>query len=178
MYCKKCGAQMNEEQVICTNCGVEKGKGNEHCPNCGHAVVPEAVVCVHCGVSLKRNTASTIDPTVLMSVKKREIVKALIFSIITCGIYAIYWFIKLNDEINRLVGKAGDTSGGVAFVLNLITCGIYGVYWGYQMGKKRDVLANDSSGSSHILYLVLMIFGLGIVAYALMQDAINKAIEQ
>ena len=32
------------------------------------------------------------------------------------------------------------------------------------------------NGSSGILYLILGIFGLGIVSYCLMQDTINKAI--
>jgi diacylglycerol kinase len=105
-------------------------------------------------------------------------VKAIIFSVLTCGIYAIYWFVALTNEMNLLSGNEKDTASGTAFLLTLITCGIYGFYWAYRMGVKRDQLEGKKDGSSAILYLVLMIFGLGIVAYALMQDAINKAIEK
>lgn len=174
MYCKKCGAKLNEGQIICTSCGVEVGKGNEYCSNCGSKVVPEAVICVNCGVSLKK--AKTFLNT--EGVKRRDIVKAVLLSIVTCGIYNIFWFINVTNDMNRLTGNEKDTAGGVCFVLNLITCGIYGYYWAYQMGKKRDMLSEDENGASKFIYIVLCFFGLTIVAEALMQDAINKAIEE
>lgn len=114
-------------------------------------------------------------------VQRREIVTAIILSIVTCGIYGIYWFIKLNDEINYLSGNTNDTSGGVAFLLSVITCNIYGLYWMYKMGEKLDTvyvgkgLPTQSRG---ILYLILSLFGFSIISYALMQDSINTAIER
>lgn len=33
-------------------------------------------------------------------VQKRDIALAIIFTLITCGIYGIYWFFKLNDDVN------------------------------------------------------------------------------
>lgn len=114
-------------------------------------------------------------------VQKREIAVAIILSIITCGIYGIYWFIQLNDEINSLNGDANDTTGGMAFLFSLITCGIYSYYWMYKMGDKLDCIAQKRglpSSSRGIVYLVLAIFGLGIVSYALMQDSINKTIAE
>ena len=50
-----------------------------------------------------------------------------------------------------------------------------GWYWMYKMGEKCDQI-KGVNGSSGILYLILGIFGLGIVSYCLMQDTINKAI--
>lgn len=77
--------------------------------------------------------------------------------------------------MNKASGKVNDTNGGTAFLLNLVTCGIYGIYWAYKMGEKRDIVANEKA-SSNIVYLVLALFGLGIVVYGLAQDALNKAI--
>ncbi len=111
--------------------------------------------------------------------EKRSVAVAVILSLITCGIYGIYWFIKLNDEVNELAADKDAPSGGVAFLLSLITCGIYQLYWMYKMGDKLDnVFAKkgESSQSRGILYLILSLFGFGIVSYALMQDSINKAI--
>ena len=54
MYCKNCGANVPNEAVVCTACGVPKGQGNRFCPNCGKETVPGAVVCVNCGVSLNQ----------------------------------------------------------------------------------------------------------------------------
>lgn len=110
---------------------------------------------------------------------KRSIGLSIVLSIITCGIYGIYWFITLTNESNFASGHVQDgTSGGVAFLLTLITCGIYGYYWAYKMGEKINqakVMRNmPADSSSSIIYLVLQIFGLGIVGYALMQNELNK----
>ncbi|MBO5101695.1 MAG: DUF4234 domain-containing protein, partial [Clostridia bacterium] len=66
-----------------------------------------------------------------MFIKKREIVACIIFSIITCGIYLLYWMYKMNDEINAITGTRDDTSGGIVILLIIVTCGLYGIYWSY-----------------------------------------------
>ena len=99
----------------------------------------------------------------------------MILSIVTCGIYGIYWLIKLNDEINILANDPGATSGGIVFLLSIVTCGIYLFYWLYKMGEKCDRIKGTSS-SSGILYLILGIVGFSIISYCLMQDTINKAV--
>lgn len=106
---------------------------------------------------------------------KRSIPLAVIFSIITCGIYNIYWMVKINDEVNYLSGDTQDTSGVVVVLLGFVTCGIYYLYWWYKMGEKCDRIKNKV-GSSGILYLILSFLGLSIVNYCLAQDTINKAI--
>ena len=101
--------------------------------------------------------------------------RSIPLAIITCGIYGIYWMIKLNDEVNYLSGETQATSGVVVFLLGIVTCGIYLFYWLYKMGERCDRIKGMNS-SSGILYLILGLFGLSIVSYCLMQDTINKAI--
>ena len=108
--------------------------------------------------------------------KQRNIGLCIVLSIITCGIYGIYWFYCLNEDVNAVTGRPG-TSGGLVIVFTIITCGIYGLYWAYKMGDKLDQARADHgipTGSLAILYLVLCIFGLSIVAWALMQSEINQ----
>ena len=176
MFCRNCGEQMNENQAVCLKCGVEKGKGNSFCPNCGNAVSPEASICVNCGGSLKSPEEEAAKANI-SGIQRRSIVTAIILSLVTCGIYSIYWFITLTNDMNKASGRTSDTSGGIAFVLSLVTCGIYEYYWAYKIGEKRDIVANEKS-SSGIIYLVLSLFGFGIVAYCLAQDALNKAIDR
>jgi len=91
-------------------------------------------------------------------VEKRNIATAIVLSIVTCGIYGIFWFIKLTDEINTVSENPNDTSGGMAFLFTLITCGIYGWFWYYKMGEKLDHAAENKgmpTQSRGILYLVL-----------------------
>lgn len=103
----------------------------------------------------------------------RNIVLCILFSFITCGIYGIYWMIKLNDEINELANESNATSGGMVFLFTVITCGIYGLYWMFKMGERVDRI-NGINGNSNILYLLVSLLGLSIVSYCLMQDTVNK----
>ena len=92
--------------------------------------------------------------------KQRSVGIAILLSIITCGIYGIYWLIMLNDETNYVSGHQQDgTSGGVVFLLTLVTCGIYGYYWCYKQGEKlneakmqRGIMIDTSAS---VIYLVL-----------------------
>ena len=115
-----------------------------------------------------------------MFIEKRSIPKAIIYSIITCGIYAIYWMYKLTEEAHELAGEQTTATGGMVILYTFITCGIYGLYWVYKMGvtvnmaKEKRGLRNDDSVP--VIYLVLSIFGLAIVSYAMLQDGLNEVI--
>lgn len=107
---------------------------------------------------------------------QRNIAVSIILTICTCGIYGIVWFIMLNDEVRNASKDYGMPTGGVAFLLTLITCGIYGFYWAYKMGKNIAVARQEAglpATDNSVLYLVLQLFGFGIVNYALMQNEMN-----
>lgn len=108
-------------------------------------------------------------------IKEKNIALCIVFTIITCGIYGIYWFVTLTEDTNTIAGESG-TSGVMAFILTVVTCGIYGFYWAYKCGEKIDTAhqnRGEVSSNGGILYLILFIFG-GIIAYALIQNEINK----
>ena len=114
-----------------------------------------------------------------MNIQKREIVLAVILSVVTCGIYGIYWFIKITDETNQLSNQQEGTTGAIAFLLTLVTCNIYGYFWAYKQGEKLESIRaarGMSSSNLPILYLILQICGLGIVNYCLMQNEINNVV--
>lgn len=110
-------------------------------------------------------------------VQQRSVALAIVLTIVTCGIYGIYWLIVLNDEINTVTGNADDTSGALVFLFTVITCGIYSYFWMYKTGVKLDdheVSRGRSAQYRGILYLVLHFLGLGIISWALMQDTLNR----
>lgn len=57
MFCKNCGAQMDNNAVVCVKCGCQRGVGANFCPNCGQQTTPGAAVCIHCGVALTYGAA-------------------------------------------------------------------------------------------------------------------------
>ena len=46
--------------------------------------------------------------------KKRNIALCVIFSIVTLGIYGLYWFVQITNDVNELAGPEKKTSGGAA----------------------------------------------------------------
>lgn len=110
--------------------------------------------------------------------EERSVGLAILFTVLTCGLYGIYWFIKMTDEVNTLSWDHNVT-GGVAFLLSMVTCGLYTIYWNYNMGKKL-VKAQEKAGrpvtDNSILYLILSVFGLQIISYAIIQSEINALV--
>jgi hypothetical protein len=108
-------------------------------------------------------------------VVKRSIALCIILSLVTCGLYSLYWFVVITDDLNTVSGQP-DTSGGVSLLLTIVTCGIYGLYWAYRCGEKVDrakQMRNIPASNGGVLYLILYMFG-GIIAYALIQNEINN----
>ncbi len=104
----------------------------------------------------------------------RSVGLCIVLSIITCGIYLYYWLYCIHEDVQEVCGRPMSVSGGVVVVLTLITCGIYGIYWCYKMGQLLDEAKGTPGSYSGVLYLVLSIFGLDIVAFALMQSELNR----
>lgn len=106
--------------------------------------------------------------------KKRSVALAIVFSILTCGIYGLYWFVCLTNDSNRMSNI--KTAGGIkAIIFTVLTFGIYGYYWYYMLGKKIESYDHSSSG---IVHLLLGFFGFGIVSYAIAQATINRWVEE
>ena len=110
-------------------------------------------------------------------IERRNIAVCIVLTLVTCGIYGIYWIVCLTNDVNTVSGDVNGTSGGMVVLLTIVTCGIYGIYWAYKQGEKLDFTKNNRgipSSNSGVLYLILQIFGFGIIAYALMQNELNK----
>ena len=145
---------------------------SKFCRNCGAELEENANFCSSCGTTQENITVKR------GSVAKRDIAVNIILTIITCGIYGLYWFVMLTDESNSIASESEKSaSGGLAIIYTIITCGIYAIYWNYKMGKKLysagKIYGKDISDNS-VLYIVLSIFGLGIVNYCLMQSDLNR----
>lgn len=111
-------------------------------------------------------------------ITSRSIPLAIILSIVTCGIYGLYWMYCLANDLNTASGHEQDTSGGLVVLFSIITCGIYGLYWYYtaagKVGEVQEFDRRPRDGSLGILYLLLALFGFSIVSMALMQNELNK----
>lgn len=110
--------------------------------------------------------------------KKRNIVVCLLLSIVTCGIYGLYWLYTIADTFDKAQtpNKIG-TSPVVTIILWIVTGGIYGWYAFYKWGKQTPELAalyGRTAEDRGVLYLILSIVALTIVNYCLIQNDFNN----
>ena len=111
---------------------------------------------------------------------REDIALYFILSIVTCGLFGLYWFCTLNDDTNKVSGHPEAIGGVLAIILTLVTCGIYGFVWMYNMGSRIDeakAKRGMPDGNSAVLYLILMVFGLAWVSEILLQGELNKLAE-
>lgn len=73
-------------------------------------------------------------------IKQRNIALCIVFSIITFGIYALYWFVCLTNDANQESGQTDATSGGVALLLTIVTCNILCIAGAVMFAVLRNVM--------------------------------------
>lgn len=116
----------------------------------------------------------------MATIKQRNVALSIVLTIITCGLYGIYWEVCMVDDVNRLTGKEDAKSGIIVFLLSLITCNIYWMYWLFKTGETIDLEKSKKglpSSNRGLVYLILTFFALGIVADAILQSDINGLAE-
>ena len=64
----------------------------------------------------------------LRRVYKRNVALSIIYTIITFGIYGIFWQFEIAKESNALSKNDSGFCPALVVFINIITCGIYGVY--------------------------------------------------
>ena len=105
-----------------------------------------------------------------MAIKNRNIVTCIILSLVTCGIYAIYWAIMMAKEAVSVKDPAD--SGILEIVLMLFL-----PFLGFFLAEKKLAEGCAAKGIPHddrsIIYLILGLVGLGIVNFCLLQNDLN-----
>ena len=108
-------------------------------------------------------------------IEKRSVAMAIIFTIITCGIYAIYWEYKVWNSLYRATNR--PSNAGLDVLLGIITCQLYSIYMMYKGGKMETeayAMYGLPEKDETALYLILSIFGLGIISLAILQSNLNN----
>ena len=90
--------------------------------------------------------------------KKKNLIYCIILSIITLGIYTVFWTVDIMFQTDKCF-KDRKTSVLWKLLYTIITCGFYSVYWVYRIGKE---MANKSKyiTDKASIYAVLVFFGI------------------
>ena len=111
----------------------------------------------------------------IQSFDKRGVALSVILTLITCGIYGFVWLYQLLTTLYRVNNQS--SSAALDIVLSLVTCGIWTIYLGYKMGKLESGVHRAHGlpfKDDSILYVILAIFGMSIINYAIIQSNINS----
>lgn len=107
----------------------------------------------------------------MINIKERNIVLAVVLSIVTCGIYGIYWAFCMAKE----AVSVKDPSDSAVLEIVLM---IFLPFLGFYFAEKKFAEGCEAKGIPHkdnsIIYLVLGLVGLGIVNYCMLQADLNK----
>jgi hypothetical protein len=84
----------------------------------------------------------------------------------------------LTNEVAQL---SGDTKfeGGKIILLSIVTCGIYTYFWYYQLGQliaQAQGLKGKTPKDNGVLFLIMGIFGLGLINLAIAQNDVNQLV--
>jgi len=109
-----------------------------------------------------------------------SIALGIILSIVTFGLYNIYWNYREFDSMNELLGRE-EYSFWTWLILSIVTCGLYHIYYEYKMGSDLYAILRDRGYEVNpnlpLIGLALSIFGLTIVADAVYQHELNRLVE-
>ncbi len=112
----------------------------------------------------------------------RSLLKYIVFSILTCGIYS-YWFIyKMAQDVNIICDGDGQKTGGLVkfILLSMVTCGIYAWFWYYKLGNRlaenapKYNLCFSENGTTVIMWMIFGSLLCGIGAFVAMNILIKN----
>jgi protein-S-isoprenylcysteine O-methyltransferase Ste14 len=112
----------------------------------------------------------------------------ILLSIITFGIYGLYWIHKLAKDVNLICEGDGKKTGSLlkCLLLGIITFGIYDFVWLYLLGDRlqdnaqRYGLTFKESGCAVLLWCILgalIIVGPFIATYIIIKNTNGLAEE-
>lgn len=110
----------------------------------------------------------------MIQINKRSIGVCILLSIITFGIYNLYWMYLLVRNTRSIQKNTASCAGEM---LCLIFVPFYSLYWWYTRGenvKQEFNKHNYAATGNGVVYLILAIFGLSIVSMAIMQSDFNS----
>ena len=108
----------------------------------------------------------------------------LLFTILTCGIYTLFFMKKLEKDVNTMCKGDGKVTMNywLVLLLSCLTCGIWGWVWLYQVCDRvysngaRYGVQTSCSGSTYLLWVLLgslICVGPFVACYKMFDDLNN-----
>ncbi len=109
----------------------------KYCSKCGNQVNDDAVVCVSCGCKIDGNQT---DRPVAQLNTKRGLLKYILLSLVTFGIYGLVAMSSVSSDINIIAGRYDGKKTMhyclVCFIFSWLTFGIVPIVWYHKISNR------------------------------------------
>ena len=187
-FCSNCGKELKDEERFCSECGapVEQAENAQPADQM-NAVVPQEqlpqqpIQQQNYGQQPPYQQQFASAPAPHGPMDRISFITVVLLSIVTCGIYGIYWMITFADKVHTLVGRQTAASGVKLLLYSILSCGIYVFYFYVEMGNSLNE-AHDQRGMyghrlSQGVTVVLMLFGLAIIPMYQLIQSYNEVVD-
>ena len=141
--------------MFCTKCGAQNTDTAEFCTSCGNPLKG--------GAARATPAAAGAAVGATTGLQHRDPIMVLILGLITFGIYGLYWYAMTKLELNQ--------SGAQIPTAWLIIIPIINIYWEWKFCEGVEQVTNKRM--SAVVAFLLMFF-IGIIGAAVIQDTLNK----
>ena len=104
----------------------------------------------------------------------------LILTLLTCGLFNLYWNYLQMEVCNNLLMRI-EFRFGYWLLFSILTCGIYHIFYQYKMGSALvEIQSNRNKplfDGLPVISVVVTVLGLSIVVDCIHQHEINKLVE-
>lgn len=174
MYCPKCGKMISDQAKFCPACGADLSPAANF-EKATNQMFDQAEKdlgsAVHEVAQTFRGADSAPSRQGQHLTDNRSLISYILLTLVTCGLYSLYFIYKMAHDINIACDGDGSETGGLVqyLLLSIVTCGIYSLYWEYKLGNRlaenapRYQLSFQENGTTVLLWHLLgaLICGIG-----------------
>ena len=183
MFCPHCGARLEGAERFCQNCGAPLEKSvPEKVTESFDAFTDAAAEQARGAYQDVKNGLEGVPVTGPLRTDRSLLIYVLL-SIITCGIYGLYFIYAMARDINIACEGDGQKTRGLLgyFLLSIITCGIYPLFWEYSIGNRmaegarRYGMEFQENGTTVLMWQIFGVALCGIGPFMAMYILIKNA---
>lgn len=177
--CPFCGEEIPEESRVCKFCSSAVVR---KCPYCAEEIVAVARQCRFCGSDLAGGGSAGPGERRARPAREaplgevRGVAVTILLTILTCGIYGLVTLYRIGEELDRHQGK-GRINAGMDILLLFVTCGLWSFYVMYKYPQVlQEITLEEEMPPVDVTVpcILLTVFGLYIVAVAILQSELNR----
>lgn len=191
-FCGNCGAQIQEGEKFCASCGAKVDTSADSADAAADQSAAQQPMPPMVQQPLQQQMMQPpmmqqprmqppTGPAPHGPIDRMSFITVLLLTVVTCGIYGIYWMVTFADKVHALVGRQTTASGIKLILYTICSCGIYALYFYAEMGNSLNE-AHDQRGMyghrvSQGVTIILMLFGLGIIPMYQLIQAFNEVVD-